>query len=304
MHNQLSDLQREIIRLKEEKDALILAHYYQTLDVQDVADLVGDSFEMAKRAKEAEASVIVLCGVLFMAESAKLLSPDKTVLLPAPDAGCPMADMIVPEDVLALKKQHPNALVMCYVNSSAAVKAVSDVCCTSSSAVRIAKKLDTEEIIFIPDRNLGRYVAQQVPEKRFHFFQGFCPIHDRVTAAQAKKAKELRPQALFAAHPECREEVLEVADFIGSTSQIIDFARKTPAQEVLIGTEVGVLELLRRELPEKKILSLSSSFVCPNMKKTDLRDVYHALEAGVHEIILDGEEAAPARKSLDRMIAL
>ena len=304
MMAQLNDLQTEIIRLKREKDAMILAHYYQTLDIQDVADVVGDSFEMAKRAKEAKAPVIVICGVLFMAESVKILSPEKTVLLPAPDAGCPMADMVTPEDVLALKEQHPRALVMCYVNSSAAVKAVSDICCTSSSAVRIAQSVDAEEIIFVPDQNLGRYVAQKVPEKRFHFFPGFCPIHDRITKVQAEKAKALYPQAVFAAHPECQEDVLNEADFIGSTSQIIDFARKTAAHEIIIGTEVGVLDLLRREMPEKKILSVSNSFVCPNMKKTDLTDVYNALKAGVYEIVMESGEIEAARKSLDRMIAL
>ena len=300
---QQNELLNEISRLKKEKNAMILAHYYQTLDVQDIADVVGDSFEMAKRAKETEADIIVLCGVHFMAESAKLLSPQKTVLLPAPDAGCPMADMVVPEDVLALREAHPNALVMCYVNSSAAVKAVSDVCCTSSSAVRIAKKLDTEEIIFIPDKNLGHYVSKQVPEKRFYFHPGFCPIHHRITEAQVQQAKDRYPQAVFVAHPECQEPVLNLADSIGSTAQIIDYARKSTAPAILIGTEVGVLELLRREMPEKKIFSVSNSFVCPNMKKTDLMDVYNALKNEVHEITLDPETFEAARKSLDRMIA-
>ncbi|MCL2562993.1 MAG: quinolinate synthase NadA [Oscillospiraceae bacterium] len=300
----MTDLQKEIRKLKEATDALILAHYYQTLDVQDVADVVGDSFEMAKRARDAEESTIVVCGVVFMAESAKILSPQKTVLLPAPDAGCPMADMVEPEDVLALRAKHPHAKVMCYVNSSAAVKAVSDVCCTSSSAVRIARKLDAHEIIFIPDRNLGRYVAEQVPEKKFHFHPGFCPIHDRVTAEQVQKARERYPKAVFAAHPECREEVLVLADFIGSTAEIIGYARKRKEAEIIIGTEIGVLELLQREMPEKKILSVSAGFVCPNMKKTTLQDVYNALATGVHEIHLNHEEIQAARATLDRMISL
>ena len=300
----MTELQKEIRKLKDAADALILAHYYQTLDVQDVADVVGDSFEMAKRARDAEASTIVVCGVRFMAESAKILSPDKTVLLPAPDAGCPMADMVEPEDVLALRAKHPNALVMCYVNSSAATKAVSDVCCTSSSAVRIARKLDAEEIIFVPDRNLGRYVAEQVPEKKFYFHPGFCPIHDRVTVEQVQKAKERYPNAVFAAHPECREEVLALAEFIGSTAQIIGFSRETDAEEIIIGTELGVLELLQREMPQKKILSVSASFVCPNMKKNTLQDLYNALATGVHEIDLSREEIQAAKASLDRMIVL
>ncbi|MCL2588057.1 MAG: quinolinate synthase NadA [Oscillospiraceae bacterium] len=300
----MTDLQRKIRELKEATGALILAHYYQTLDVQDVADVVGDSYEMAKRARDAEESTIVVCGVKFMAESAKILSPEKTVLLPAPDAGCPMADMVEPEDVLALRAKHPNAVVMCYVNSSAAVKAVSDICCTSSSAIRIAKSLDADEIIFVPDRNLGRYVAEYVPEKQFYFHPGFCPIHDRVTVAQVQKAKERYPNALVTAHPECREDVLKLADFIGSTSQIIGFARETDAEEIIIGTEIGVLELLQRELPQKKILSVSASFVCPNMKKTTLQDVYNALATGSHEIRMTPEEIQAAKQSLDRMIAL
>ena len=304
MSKVLSELQKEILRLKEATDTLVLAHYYQTLDIQDVADVVGDSFEMARRAKEAEQSTIAVCGVHFMAESAKILSPEKTILLPAPDAGCPMADMVTAEDVLALREKHPNAAVMCYVNSSAAVKAVSDVCCTSSSAVRIAEKLAEREIIFVPDRNLGRYVAEKVPEKQFYFHPGFCPIHDRVTAAQVEQAKARYPKAIFSAHPECREEVLALADFIGSTSQIIAHARESAETEIIVGTELGVLELLQRALPEKKIFSVSAGFVCPNMKKTSLEDLYNALAVGVHEIKLDPAELQAAKASLDRMITL
>ena len=300
----MTELAKQIRDLKEATDALILAHYYQTLDIQDVADVVGDSFEMAKRARDAEESTIVVCGVVFMAESAKILSPEKTVLLPAPDAGCPMADMVEPEDVLALRAKHPNAAVMCYVNSSAAVKAVSDVCCTSSSAVRIARALDAQEIIFVPDKNLGRYVAEQVPEKTFYFHPGFCPIHDRITPEQVQKAKARYPNAIVTAHPECREEVLALADFIGSTSQIIGFAREADADEIIIGTEIGVLELLQREMPHKKILSVSASFVCPNMKKTTLQDLHNTLATGAHEIRMSPEEIRAAKRPLDRMIAM
>ena len=299
-----SALSAKIRELAAQKNALILAHYYQTLDVQGVADVVGDSFEMAKRARDASEDTIVLCGVYFMAEGAKILSPDKTVLLPAPDAGCPMADMIEPEDVLALRALHPNAVVMCYVNSSAAVKAVSDVCCTSSSAVRLARSLDADEIIFVPDQNLGRYVAEQVPEKTFYFHPGFCPIHDRVSAEQIVAAKARFPNAVFAAHPECREDVLAYADYIGSTAGIIQFAKETDADEIIIGTEVGVIELLGKELPGKRILSVSAGFVCPNMKKTTLEDVYHALERGAHEILVDLEVQKAARVCLDRMISI
>jgi len=300
----LNDLQQRIVALAEERGALILAHYYQPLEIQDAAHVVGDSFEMARQAKAAKEDIIVLCGVRFMAESAKILSPHKTILLPAPDAGCPMADMVEPEDVLVLRERHPDAAVMCYVNSSAAVKVVSDVCCTSSSAVRIARQIDAEEIIFVPDRNLGRYVAEQVPEKTFYFHPGFCPIHDRVTADQAKQAKARYPQAVFAVHPECQEAVLVEADFIGSTSQILDFARTTSAREIIIGTELSIVERLRRELPEKQIFSVSAGFVCPNMKKISLEDLYNALEKGMYEINLPEKEILAAQTSLDRMVAL
>jgi len=300
----LDRLVQEISRLKAERNALILAHYYQTLDVQDAADVVGDSFEMAKRARDAKEQTIVICGVRFMAESAKILSPNKTILLPAPDAGCPMADMIEPADVLALRVQHPNALVMCYVNSSAAVKAVSDVCCTSSSAVRIARRLDAEEIIFIPDRNLGRYVAGQVPDKTFHLHPGFCPIHDRVSAQHVRLAKERYPAAVFAVHPECREDVLAFADFIGSTAEIISFARESAAREIIIGTEIGVLERLAREMPDKQFFSAYAGFVCPNMKKTTLNDLRDTLASGVYEVKMTKEEIGAAKTPLDRMIEL
>ena len=299
-----TDKQEEIRTLKRENNALILAHYYQPLDVQDIADHVCDSYEMAKRAANAEEETIVICGVQFMAESAKILSPDKRVLIPAPDAGCPMADMVTPEDVLTLRAQHPDAAVMCYVNSSAAVKAVSDVCCTSSSAIRIAKALDAEEVIFIPDRNLGRYVAEQVPEKQFFFVDGFCPTHDKIRESEVLDARAARPEAVFAVHPECREEVLAHADFIGSTAEIIAFAHDTDADQVLIGTELGIVDRLRRELPDKQIYPVTEGFICKNMKKIGLDAVLLALRYGVFEIQMTDEEIAGAKVSLDRMVSL
>lgn len=300
----MNELQKQILSLKKEKNALILAHYYQSLEVQDIADAVCDSFEMAKRARDAEAPIIVICGVRFMAESAKILAPDKTVLLPAPDAGCPMADMITPEEVQALRQAHPGAAVMCYVNSSAAVKAVCDVCCTSSSALRIARKLEEKEIIFVPDRNLGNFVAKNVPEKTFYVHDGFCPTHHRVSEDEVLLAKEVRPGAKLAAHPECREEVLRQADFIGSTAEIIAFVQKSDAEEFLIGTEDGIIERLQRELPEKKIFSVTSGFVCSNMKKTHLEDVLAVLESGRNEIHMTAAEIAAAKKPLDRMVSM
>lgn len=300
----LNETQEEILKLKKEKNALILAHYYQPLEVQDIADHVCDSYEMAKRAAAAEQDLIIICGVKFMAESAKILSPDKKVLFPAPDAGCPMADMVEPEDVLELKRQHPDGTVMCYVNSSAAVKAVSDICCTSSSAVKIAKSLDAEKIIFVPDRHLGKYTAEQVPEKEFVLWRGFCPTHHKVTEKDVLAAKAARPSAKFAAHPECREEVLKHADYIGSTAGIINFARETDAEEVIIGTEMGILERLQRELPDKKLYSVSAGFVCPNMKKTGLAEVLNSLKNEVYEVLMSTEEINAAKQSLDRMISI
>jgi quinolinate synthase len=238
-----------------------------------------------------------------MGESAKILSPEKKVLIPAADAGCPMADMVTPDDVRRLKAEHPNAAVMCYVNSSAAVKAECDICCTSSSALRIAKSLDAEEVIFVPDIHLAEYTASMLPEKKFIFHTGFCPTHHRITEADILAAKRVHPDAAFAVHPECRADVLQHADFIGSTAEIIKFARETGASEVIIGTEMEIAARLQRELPNKKFFSVTSAFVCPNMKKVTLQAVLNCLENEEHEIMLDKEEADAARQSLDKMVA-
>jgi quinolinate synthase len=299
----IKEIQNKILKLKKEKNALILAHYYVPLDVQDIADHVCDSFEMAKRAKEAKEKLIIICGVRFMGESAKILSPDKKILIPAPDAGCPMADMVTVDDVRRLKAEHPKAAVVCYVNSSAAVKAESDICCTSSSALRIAKAIEADEIIFIPDVHLAEYTASKVPDKKFIFHTGFCPTHHRITEADILAAKKAHPDAQFAVHPECRSEVLKHADFIGSTAEIIKFARETKAKEVIIGTEMEIAARLQRELPEKKFFSVTSAFVCPNMKKITLASVLNSLKNEEYEINLDEKEANAARQSLERMVA-
>lgn len=295
-------LREKVLELKREKNALVLAHYYVPLEVQDAADAVCDSFAMAQKAAKAENGLIVICGVRFMGESAKILSPDKTVLLPSPDAGCPMADMVTPEDVLRLRAEHPKAKVMCYVNSSAAVKAVSDVCCTSSSALRIAKGLECDEIIFVPDKHLGSYVAERVPEKKFWLHDGFCPTHHRITEADVLRAKGAHPDAVFAVHPECGEDVVKHGDLVGSTAEILDFARKTPAREILIGTESEIVERLRRELPEKRIYGVGSSFVCPNMKKVTLQALYECLRDEKYKVELPEDELRAARESLDKMV--
>ncbi|MCL2546998.1 MAG: quinolinate synthase NadA [Oscillospiraceae bacterium] len=300
----MTTLQDAVSRLKTEKNAMILAHLYQDLAVQSVADVVGDSFEMARQAALSPADLLIVCGVTFMAESAKILSPDKTVLLPRYDAGCIMADMITPSDVLALRAQYPNAAVMCYVNTSAAVKAVCDVCCTSSSAVKIAKKLDADTIIFVPDRNLGGYVAAQVPEKQFVFFDGCCPIHDDVPLERVHAIRARYPDACLLAHPECKPEVAAAADYVGSTSQMINRVLEGKEQTYIVGTEVTIAELLRERAPEKTIYALSPMMVCSNMRKTTVEDVLHALENEVHLICLSEEEMTGAKASLEKMIEL
>jgi quinolinate synthase len=292
----------QISALKKEKNAVILAHFYQDMQIQEIADFVGDSFDLSRRAMAAEADVIVFCGVRFMAESAKILNPERTVLLPVDTAGCPMADMVAAEDVRALRRQHPDAAVCCYVNSTAEVKAESDICCTSSSAEAVVRSLSQKKIIFIPDRNLGAYIAAKVPEKDIILFNGCCPIHDAAKLWDFATARAAHPHALFAAHPECRADLLENADYIGSTKGIIDFVLNSDVKEFIIGTENGVVERLKLLAPNKKCYPLSERFVCVNMKKTKLEDVEAALRLMQHEIILPRTLADRARLPLERMI--
>ena len=292
----------EIKRLKSQRNALILAHYYAPLEVQDAADQVCDSFAMAKIAAKATEDVIVICGVRFMGESAKILCPMKTVLLPAPEAGCPMADMVTPEQVLELRRQYPKAAVMCYVNSSAAVKAVSHVCCTSSSALRIARALPEREIIFVPDRHLGSFVAKNVPEKVFHLHSGYCPAHNSVTLEDVKKAKEAHPGALFAVHPECGQDVVAQADFVGSTAEILDFARDAQGSQIIIGTEAEIVRRLRRDIPEKEFWPVKDPFSCGDMKRVTLEALAACLKDMSGAVELPPQVIADARSSLDRMV--
>jgi len=304
--NNINDLQKKIIELKKRKNAVLLAHYYQTMDIQVIADFVGDSFDLSKRAKNAEENLIVFCGVKFMAESAKLLSPKKTVMLPNPNAGCPMADMVTPEIVKNLRNHHPNAAVVCYVNSSAETKAECDICCTSSNAVNIVKKLDADEIIFVPDKNLGAYVAQFVPEKKFIYMQGWCPIHKNITVEEAIAKKREFPNAKFAVHPECEPDVVKLADFVGSTSQILDYCANSRDWEFIIGTEYGVVERLRYYYLEKDFHILSPTLVCPNMKKTTLEDIYNCLANENQENIIELPEDIinKANVPLEKMLEL
>jgi quinolinate synthase len=291
-----------IKQLKKQKNAVILAHNYQISEVQDIADFVGDSFALSKKAKEIDCDVIVFCGVHFMAESAKVLSPEKTVLLPARDAGCPMADMVSVDDVEKLRQQHPDAAVVCYVNSSAEVKAVSNVCCTSSNAVKVVQSLAQHKIIFIPDENLGSYIAQQIPDKEIILFDGYCTTHKRVKAEEVDAARKMLPHAKVLIHPECTPDVVGKADFAGSTAQIIDYAARSKDKEFIIGTEQGVLHWLQKHYPEKKFYLLSQKLICPNMKKTTLKDVLNSLENMSYEIKLEQELIRKAYGSLNRML--
>jgi quinolinate synthase len=301
---QQDSLVKEINRMKTERDALIVAHYYQRDEIQAIADVVGDSFALARHCTESSTPLIVFCGVHFMAESAKILSPKKTVLLPAIDAGCPMADMVDEHDLRAWKQDHPGVAVVCYINSSAAVKAESDICCTSSNAVAVVRSLAAREILFIPDCNLGQYVAMQVPEKKIHFWKGYCITHHRVKADDVAAARKAHPEALLLAHPECRPEVWQQADFVGSTKQIIDYAAQSTAAAFLIGTEMGVFWKLRRDSPDKTFYLLNPGMVCPNMKKTSLVGVRDALALMQYPIEVPAEVSEGARLALSRMLAV
>lgn len=300
----MNELQEKILARKRETNTLILAHYYQSLEVQDVADAVGDSFALAQKAQSADCENIVMCGVRFMAESAKILSPEKTVYQPNAEASCPMAEMVTPEDVLALREKYPEAAVVCYVNSTAAVKAVSDVCCTSSSAERIVRALPNKQIIFVPDKNLGAWCAKAVPEKEIILFSGFCPIHDGVTEEMAAAARNAYPGAKFAVHPECRAEVVGYADCVGSTAEILRYVRESAEPEFVIGTECGVTEILRREFPEKQIHLLREDFVCADMKKTTLMDLWRAVNGELPPVTLPEEELTGAKRALERMVSM
>ncbi|WP_082058317.1 quinolinate synthase NadA [Clostridium aceticum] len=297
-----SEMIEEIKRLKKEKNAIILAHNYQIPEVQEIADIVGDSLKLSQEAAKTNADIIVLSGVHFMAESVKILSPEKKVLLPVYDAGCPMADMIDVEQLREFKKRYPNIPVVCYVNSSAEVKGESDICCTSSNALKIVRSLESDKVLFIPDKNLGSYIAKQLPEKEIISWEGFCITHHRVKPEEIDTVKEKHPKALVLVHPECTPEVVEKADFVGSTSEIIQYATESENKTFVIGTEMGVLHKLRTNNPDKKFYLLSPALVCFNMKKTTLKDVYLALKNEEKEIIVEEEIRQKALKTLETMI--
>ena len=299
----MDKLQQEIRELLSRRDAILLAHNYMRDEVQEIADITGDSLALSMEAAKATASVIVFCGVHFMAESAAILAPEKTVLLPRLDAGCPMADMVTATDLIAMKERHPGVPVVTYVNSSAAVKAVSDICCTSANAGKVVASLPNPEIIFVPDRNLGRYVARK-SNKTFHFWDGYCPTHERLTATTVQEKKAANPGALFICHPECAPEVVELADHVCSTSGMYDYCRTNPAKRFLIGTEAGILYRLKKENPDKEFILASPALVCPNMKLTSLEDIRDALLTMSPRITVPEDIRLAAKKALDRMLAI
>ncbi|MBE7064597.1 MAG: quinolinate synthase NadA [Ruminococcaceae bacterium] len=294
----------EILKLKKEKDAIILAHSYQTANIQNIADVVGDSYALSKYCTKIKEKTIVFCGVHFMAESAKILSPEKTVLLPEKDAGCPMADMVSAPELRAFKEMYPDAAVVTYINSSAAVKAESDVIVTSSNAVKVVKNMKEKQIIFCPDKNLGSFVAEKCPDKEFILWDGYCPVHNKMTKEDIMSAKEKYPFAKILIHPECPSEVCENADFIGSTKDIMEFAAASEHKEFIVGTEKGVIYPMSRDNNDKKFYLLSENLVCEDMKLTTLESLYKCLSTGEHEMDLDEEIIEKASKALNRMIDL
>ena len=299
------ELQDEIIRLKKEKDICILAHAYQSHDIWEVADYVGDSYGLSVQAAKAAQSTVLMCGVRFMAETVKILSPQKRVLLSNSNAGCPMAEQMDVELISGVKKMYPDYTVVAYINTTSELKTVCDLCVTSSSAVQIVKNIENKNILFIPDCNLGKWVADQVPEKNIKLLQGGCPTHVRMSKRDVEKARKAHPDALLLVHPECLPEVSELADYRGSTTGIMDYAKKSDAKEFIIGTENSIVQHLQFACPDKQFYPLSRDCVCHNMKLTTLGDVYQCVKGtGGEEIKLDEEVRIKAKRCIDTMLEL
>ena len=300
----MEKLKERIIKLKEKRHAVILAHNYQLAEVQDIADFVGDSLGLSQKAAETQAKVIVFCGVHFMAETAAIICPDKMVLLPEPAAGCPMADMISPEALREKKKRDPHLFVVCYINSSAEVKAESDICCTSANAVKIVRSLDgANHILFVPDQYLGHYVGKQTG-KELIFWPGYCPAHLRILPQDILRLKRQYPASKTIVHPECRPEVIELADEVQSTGGICRSVKESKIQDFIIGTEIGIIYRLRRENPEKRFLPASKQAICPNMKLITLEKVLWSLEGMQYPVKVPEEIARKVRGALDRMLSI
>jgi len=304
------ELQDNIIKLKKQTNTAVLAHCYQAREICEIADFVGDSYKLSVDAKGVSEENIIFCGVHFMAETAKMLSPQKRVYLSSKHAGCPMAEQMDRDMISAIRAQEPDRTVVAYINTTAALKTVCDVCVTSSSALKIVKALDSDKILFIPDCNLGDYIKKQCPDKDIKLLQGGCPTHARITVNEVKKAKEEHPNALFLVHPECTPKVVELADYVGSTTGIMNYAKKSDKKEFIIGTENSIVEHLQYDCPEKSFYPVSRDLVCHNMKLTTLPDVYNTLLAisgedrEACEILMDDELITQARKCIDEMIRL
>jgi quinolinate synthase len=296
-------VQSEIRTLLKERNAVLLAHNYMRDEVQEIADITGDSLALSIEAARTDAEVIVFCGVHFMAESASILAPDKTVLLPRLDAGCPMADMVTIQSLRELKASLPGVPVVTYVNSSAAVKAESDICCTSANAVKVVQSLDDDEIIFAPDRNLGHYISG-FTNKRFHLWEGYCPTHERLRPEVVQELKRNNPDAPFVCHPECNPAVVALADHVCSTTGMYDYCKASSARRFIIGTEAGILWRLKLENPDKEFILASPALVCPNMKLTSLEDVLESLRTMQPVVKVPEEVRIPAKRALDRMLGI
>ena len=297
------ELADKILKLKEKRNAVILVHNYQLGEVQDIADFVGDSLDLSQRAAKTDADVIVFCGVHFMAETASILCPGKAVLLPDMHAGCPMANMITAPELRTKKKEHPQATVVCYINSSAAVKAESDVCCTSANAVAVIESLDADEILFVPDQYLGHYISTRTGKKMI-LWPGFCPTHARILPEHIIGLRQEYSEAKIVVHPECKPGVIALADEVLSTSGMIKFARREDVQQVIVGTEVGIIYRLRKENPDKKFIPVSEQAICPNMKLITLEKVLWSLEEMAPEVKVPEKVRLKAKKAVDRMLAV
>jgi quinolinate synthase len=301
MLNSEAETIEKINKLRRSKNAIILAHNYQLGEVQDIADFIGDSLDLSQKAAKTEADVIVFCGVHFMAETAAIICPDKTVLLPEKHAGCPMANMITVPALQEKKSEHPGAVVVCYINSSAAVKAESDICCTSANAIKLVEKINAEAIIFVPDQYLGSYVASRTG-KEMILWPGYCPTHVRILQQDIVQRKAEYPKAKVIVHPECRTEVVALADAVLSTSQMVRYSHETDVQEIIVGTELFLLHRLRKENPGKKFIPASEQAVCPNMKLTTLEGILWSLETMNNQIKVPERIRVRAKRAVDKML--
>lgn len=298
----MNELIEKINKLKKEKNAVILAHCYQNVEIDEVADYVGDSLYLSQMAAKTNADIIIFAGVYFMAQTAKILNPSRKVLLPRLESGCRMADMITLDQLREFKSKYPKMPTVCYINSTAEVKSECDICCTSSNAVKIVDSLKANEILFLPDTYLGKWVESQLGNVKVNTYTGFCPTHVQIRPNDVTEARKKYPNALVLAHPECHQSVVAMADYVGSTTGIMKFAAQSDKKEFIIATEKGVVDRLKRDYPEKEFYLIKDNVICPNMKWHTLTDIYNALDRGEHEITVDTEIASKALKCIDRML--